>query len=70
MSPDTSEGVELSGRRRCEKFASCECVFMTYVIQLDRAHVLPFRLPTPQPVCIRRCWTSLFRNRREDDGAT
>jgi hypothetical protein len=42
-----SEGVELSDRRRCEKFASWERVFMTYVIQLDGAHVLPFRLPTP-----------------------
>jgi len=42
-----SEGVELSDRRRCEKFASRERVFMTYVSQLDGAHVLPFRLPTP-----------------------
>ena len=49
-----SEGVELCDRRRCQEFASWECVFMTYVIQLDDAHVLPFRLPTSRRFCIRR----------------
>ncbi len=44
-----SEGVELSDRRRREKFAS---YFMTYVIQLDITHVLPLRLPTPRRFCL------------------
>jgi hypothetical protein len=63
-----SEGVEPSDRRRCEKFASWERVFMTYVIQLDVAHVLPLRLPTPRRFGLPLALTSLFRHGRKDDG--
>jgi hypothetical protein len=43
---------------------------MTYVIQLDGAHVLPFACRHPRRFAIRRTCPFLFRNRREDDGAT
>jgi hypothetical protein len=38
-----SEVLELSDRGRCDNIASRERVFVTYVIQLGVAHVLPLR---------------------------
>jgi hypothetical protein len=63
-----SEGVELRDCRRCQKLAPWEGISRTYVIQPQLAHALPLRLPIPAFLIILPVFSSLFRDRRKDDG--